>query len=197
MASSTLRLAAILLLAASAVVRADRPIVHHGPFIVSMRDGEGLPPEHEKPSAKAKRVAAADRHTFDAQAGNNYEAALQARSCREFLATYLPEEVSFGDVRFYLKLVADADAELALEDGGDLKDYRRTVDIAYLIVSVDRAQWTGSALRFRKALLTMFLPMLRSLYGTASLYVTVYDGKAAVANANWKSGARTPLVEVN
>lgn len=138
-----------------------------------------------------------DRTRFDTRAGNNYEAALQAAGCREFLATYLPQEITFGDTKFYLKLVADADAELALDDGVELREYRRLVDIAYLIVSVDRAAWDGTPARFRKALCTMFMPMLRSLYPEASLYVTVYDGQTAVASSNWKTGARSPLVEVN
>ena len=196
--ASSLRVAglAALLALAPTAARADRPVVHHGPFTVSMRDGEGIPPAPE-PAQKKSASAPVDRHAYDAKAGNNYEAAQQAKGCREFLATYLPEEVSFGDVKFYLKLVADADAELSLEDGGDLKEYRRQVDIAYLIVSVDRSSWTGSAPRFRKALATMFLPMMKSLYGQASLYITIYDGQTAVANANWKPGTRTPLVEVN
>ena len=187
-------LALFLALTAALPAFAARPVVHHGPLTVSMRDGEGLPP------ARAKRTVAkpanTDRSRFDAKCGNNYEAALQAIGCREFLATYLPDEVSFGGVKFYLKLVADADAELALEDGAELREYRRVVDIAYLIVSVDRTAWNAAPDRFRKTLATMFMPMLRSLYTKASLYVTIYDGQTAVANSNWKPGARAPLVEM-
>lgn len=190
----TLRTLAILLALACAA-HAARPVRHTGPLTVSLRDGEGIAPAR---AAKARpKQPPADRSTFDTRAGNNYEAALQARGCREFLATYLPDEISFGNVKFYLKLVADADAELALEDGVELREYRGLVDIAYLILSVDRSAWDSTPERFRKSLATMFMPMLRSLYPKAALYVTVYDGQAAVANSNWKSGARTPQVEVN
>lgn len=190
----TLRLALTLLLACTCAAQAARPVKHGGPLTVSLRDGEGITPARVKAKPKP---APADRSTFDAKSGNNYEAALQAKGCREFLATYLPDEVSFGNVKFYLKLVADADAELALEDGVELKEYRGLVDIAYLILSVDKSAWSSTPDRFRKSLATMFMPMLRSLYPKAALYVTVYDGQTAVANSNWKTGARTPQVEVN
>lgn len=189
-------LAALLAALSHLPAHAARPAVHHGPLTVSLRDGEGISPAKASRAPKAAR-APADRTRFDAKSGNNYEAALQASSCREFLATYLPDEASFGGVKFYLKLVADGDAELALEDGVELKEYRRLVDIAYLIVSVDRSAWTAAPDRFRRSLAGMFMPMLRSLYPKASLYVTIYDGQAAVANSNWKTGARTPLVEVS
>ena len=192
---TTLAFLTLSLLAAAA--EAARPILNHGPITVSMRDGEGIPPERAKARARAAAAPKGDRAKFDAKAGNNYEAALQARGCGEFLATYLPQEITFGDVKFYLKLVADADAELALEDGCELKEYRHLVDIAYLIVAVDKSAWTSVPAHFRKSLCTMFMPMLRSLYPEASLYVTIYDGQAAVANSNWKTGTRAPAVELN
>lgn len=175
---------------------AGRPIVHLGPLTVSMRDGEGIPPEHASSDAKRTQPPKGDRVKVDPRTGNNYEAALQSTGCQEFLATYLPQEVSFGNAKLYLKLVADADAELALEDGVELREYRGLVDIAYLIVSVDRAAWDAANERFRKSLCSMFMPMLRSLYPKASLYVTDYDGQIAVANSNRKLGSRAPAVAI-
>lgn len=196
-AARTLTVFALAAAAAFAAPSRPRPAARSAPIQVALRDGDGTLPRMPRTRPAAAAQTAAARKTYDAQLGNNFEAALQAKGCAGFLRTYLPDEISFGDVRFYLKLVANEEAELSLEDGGELKQYRRGVEIAYLIVSVDGGSWASAPDRFRRALCSMFLPLLRSLYPRASLYVTVYDGQAAVANANWKTGSRNPLIEVN
>ncbi|MBI4861592.1 MAG: hypothetical protein HY815_15220 [Candidatus Riflebacteria bacterium] len=175
-----------------------RPPAKKNPMVVSMRAGESTETAAPRVNRSKRRPGAerTNRRLFDQSQGNNYEAATQSTNCRGFLNTYLPDEISFGDVRFYLKLIANEEAELALEDGADLKTYRQTVEIAYLIVTVDARSWSSSPGRFQRMLGTMFMPLLRSLYPKANLYITVYDGQNAVANANWKIGSRTPSVEV-
>jgi len=183
--------------AASCAKAAPRP--QSGETLMSMRAGEEGPvgPHFIAPKRLKQTMAKVDRRSFDRATGNNYDAALQSQGCRAFMRTYLPDEAGFGDVHIYLKLVSNEDAEIALEDGADLRTYRQTVEIAYLIVSVDARAWASQPARFQKLLSTMFLPMLRSLYPKASLYVTVYDGNAAVANANWKAGLRTPKTDMD
>jgi hypothetical protein len=169
------------------------------PYILTMRAGEDGPARRKTSRVERARPDSGpvERRSFDAALGNNFEAATQSTNCRAFMQNYLPQEASFGDARFYLKLIANEEAEMALEDGADLKTYRHTVEIAYLIVTVERSSWSSQPHRFQRLLTTMFMPMLRSLYPKASLYVTVYDGQAAVANSNWKSGSRTPRVDVD
>lgn len=188
---------ALTLLSAAAWLATVSPALAQagGETMLTMRAGEEAPAETAAPrKRRAKKSDRRDRKHFDSSCGNNFEAATRAATCKAFLKTYLPQEADFGDARLYLKLVSDEKAEIALEEGGDVKFYRKAVDIAYLIVSVDPESWSGAHPRFQKLLGTMFFPMLRSLYPKASLYVTVYDGKNAVANANWKKGSRAPKV---
>src|SRR4051812_1646935 len=98
MATARIGFVLLVTILCCSAAHAARPISHHGPLTVSLRDGEGLPPPKENRSKRTADLqkAAADRKSFDPQTGNNFEAASQARGCREFLATYLPQEVSFG-----------------------------------------------------------------------------------------------------
>lgn len=128
----------------------------------------------------------------DPSLGNNPEAVTSAKACQTFLARY----AQGADLKLYLKLVAPEKAELALEEGGDKREYRKNVEIAYLLVWVPSTEWIHASESRRRQLATVHLNLLRSLYPKASLFITVLDGPDAVAHANWKRGEGEPKSEL-
>ena len=98
--------------------------------------------------------------------------------------------------RVYLKLLAPESAELEREQKGDAGTYRKSVQVAYLLVWVPAADWIQADSAARKRLTTLPLRHLRSLYPQASLFVSVFDGETPLAHANWKSTQKVPRVEL-
>jgi hypothetical protein len=121
--------------------------------------------------------------------GNTAEARSRASSCIELFRKYGTK------VDAYLHLQAPAEAEMALEDDADLKGYRRSVEIAYLVARVDRESWDSVSPKARRMLGNLVMSMLRASYPKAKVFLTVFDGEDAIANANWQASAKAPKIE--
>jgi hypothetical protein len=131
-----------------------------------------------------------------AAGGNNAEALATARSLVTYLRAYLPPGLAAPGLRVHLRLVADEDSEQSADQDADETGYRQAVRIAYLVVYIPARSWKAVPLAKRRWATTLAFPLLRSLYPGAGIYLTVFDGATPVANANWRTGARSPMAEV-
>lgn len=122
-------------------------------------------------------------------AATSTEADRQAATCRRFLTAYGPRGLDARDVKVALRLDAGTLKAPDPDDADALRRYRKKVKIAYLIVNIDTDDWGDLTLAHKKRVSMMFMPLMKSLYPRADLFLTVYDGEDAVANSSWKRGA--------
>ncbi len=135
-----------------------------------------------QPRVDPAQVAA--RGTFDAELGNNANAAAAGKVCADILRS-LTRTIPGFDGDIYVELKAPYGEERLFAAGGDAVRYQTSVAIAQISFLVSPRSWSLLSNREKRQILGSWVRYLKDLYPYATTIAVASDGAGYLAEAVW------------
>ncbi len=134
------------------------------------------------------------RKNYDTKRGNNFEAANTAQALVDLVDSVTPS----ANFDAYIRLETNDKATKAFELGGELQEYKNSVNFVALNVVISSSIWSSASDDQKKDLVASWVKIMQKQYPKAGGWLKVTNGVRDLAEATWldSSMGRNPEVKL-